>query len=161
MRVLEALRRPSEPGPGILATMVLVNSFGTGLYLAAGAIYLTRSAHISASGVGLGLSLGGGLGLVGGVVLGDQADRRDARSVVIGTLILEAAATTALIAVHSVLALTAVAGLLAVGRSGSSSGRGALIALAAAPGQGAKLRTYLRAVSIWASRAARSPLRLS
>jgi MFS family permease len=147
MRMLHLLRGPSDHEQRLLAIMTLVNMAGSGLYFAAGTLYLTRSAGMSPGEVGLGLTLGGLCGLVGGVVIGDQADRRGAREVVIVAMLVEAAAACLLIAVHSVVALALVAGVAAIGGAGSGSGRGALIGVVANEGEGAKLRSYLRAVT--------------
>jgi MFS family permease len=147
MRICSRLRGPSEDEQRLLAIMTLVNMAGSGLYLAAGTLYLTRSAGMSPAQVGLGLTLGGLCGLVGGVVIGDQADRRGAREVVIVAMLVEAVATLVLITIHSVVALALVAGVAAIGGAGSASGRGALIGVVAKEGEGAKLRSYLRAVT--------------
>ncbi|HMJ34223.1 MAG TPA: MFS transporter [Baekduia sp.] len=147
MRLLTLLRGPSDPEQRLMAIMTLVNMAGSGLYFAAGTLYLTRSAGMSPAEVGLGLTLGGLCGLVGGVVIGDQADRRGAREVVIVAMLVEAVAACALIAVHSVVALALVAGVAAIAGAGNGSGRGALIGLVAKEGEGAKLRSYLRAVT--------------
>jgi hypothetical protein len=147
MRLFTVLRGPSDPEQRLLAIMTLVNMAGSGLYFAAGTLYLTRSAGMSPAEVGLGLTLGGLCGLVGGVVIGDQADRRGAREVVIVAMLVEAVAACALIAVHNVVALALVAGVAAIAGAGNGSGRGALIGLVAKEGEGAKLRSYLRAVT--------------
>jgi Na+/melibiose symporter-like transporter len=147
MRLPTVLRGPSDPEQRLMAVMTLVNMAGSGLYFAAGTLYLTRSAGMSPAQVGLGLTLGGLCGLVGGVVIGDQADRRGAREVVIVAMLVEAVAACALIAVHSTVALALVAGVAATAGAGNGSGRGALIGLVAKEGEGAKLRSYLRAVT--------------
>jgi MFS family permease len=147
MRLLGVLRGPSDPEQRLLSIMTLVNMAGSGLYFAAGTLYLTRSAGMTPAQVGLGLTLGGLCGLVGGVVIGDQADRRGAREVVIAAMLVEAVAACALIAVHSTVTLALVAGVAATAGAGNGSGRGALIGLVAKEGEGAKLRSYLRAVT--------------
>jgi hypothetical protein len=147
MRIFGVLRGPSDPEQRLLSIMTLVNMAGSGLYFAAGTLYLTRSAGLTPAQVGLGLTLGGLCGLVGGVVIGDQADRHGAREVVIVATLVEAVAACALIAVQSVVALALVAGVAAVAGAGNGSGRGALIGLVAKDGEGAKLRGYLRAVT--------------
>jgi hypothetical protein len=60
---------------------------------------------------------------------------------------LEAVASCLLLAVNSMWSLALVSAVAAVGRAGSGSGRGALIGILAEEGQGAQLRTYLRAVT--------------
>jgi MFS family permease len=146
-RLAEALRGPDEPRQRLLAASTIVNCVGMGLFFAAGTIYLIRSVGLRPSEVGLGLSLGALVGLGAGILLGDQADRRGAREVVIGSMLVEAVASCSLLAVNSMWSLALVSAVAAIGRAGSGSGRGALIGILAEDGQGAQLRSYLRAVT--------------
>jgi hypothetical protein len=146
-RLAAVLHGPDDPRQRLLAASTIVNCVGMGLFLSAGTIYLIRSAGLRPSEVGLGLSLGALVGVGAGILLGDQADRRGAREVVIASMGLEAVASCLLLAVNSMWSLALVSAVAAVGRAGSGSGRGALIGILAEEGQGAQLRTYLRAVT--------------
>jgi hypothetical protein len=117
------------------------------MFLSAGTIFLIRFTGLSATAVGAGLTLGSLAGFGAGVVIGDQADRRGSREVVIASMLLEAVASAGLLVVHSLWALMVVAAAAAVGGAGSSSARGAMIGVLAEEGKGAQLRTYLRAVT--------------
>jgi MFS family permease len=141
------LRGLDDPEQRLLASATVVNTIGMGMFLSAGTIFLIRSAGLSPSEVGLGLTLGATAGFGAGILLGDQADRRGAREVVIGCLLLEAVASCLLLLVSGLWSLVAVTAVAAIGRAGSASARGALIGILAAEGEGAQLRTYLRAIT--------------
>jgi hypothetical protein len=131
----------------LFALSTIVNTVGMGLFLSAGTIFLIRSAGLSPAEVGIGLTVGSLVGFGAGVVVGDQADRRGARSVVIVCMLVEAVASASLLLVHSLWSLLVVAAIAAVGRAGSGSARSAMIGVLAEEGMGAQLRTYLRAVT--------------
>ncbi|MEV4623330.1 MFS transporter [Asanoa sp. NPDC049573] len=138
---------PADPRQRLMALSTLINTVGMGLFLSAGTIFLIRSAGLSPAAAGIGLTVGSLIGFGAGVFVGDQADRRGARSVVIASMLVEAVASVSLLLVHDVATLILVATVAAVGRAGSGSARGALIGVLAEPGKGAALRTYLRAVT--------------
>jgi len=58
-----------------LAFVTLVDALGTGMYLTASALYLTRIVHLSIGQVGIGLTVGALVGVLGTVPLGILADR--------------------------------------------------------------------------------------
>lgn len=66
-----------------LVVSALVDSVGTGLYLAASAIYFVRFIHLSAALVGVGLGVAAIAGLLGTVPLGALGDRVGARRLLI------------------------------------------------------------------------------
>lgn len=130
-----------------MALSTLINTVGMGLFLSAGTIFLIRSAGLSPATVGVGLTVGSLIGFGAGVVVGDQADRRGSREVVIAAMLVEAVASIGLLLVRDVWTLILVAAIAAVGRAGSGSARGAMIGVLAEQGKGAALRTYLRAIT--------------
>ncbi|MEU9210509.1 MFS transporter [Streptomyces sp. NPDC048415] len=142
-----ALSGPQDPRQRLLALSTVVNTIGMGIFLSTGTIFLIRSAGLSPTNAGIGLTVGSLIGFGSGVLIGDQADRRGAREVVIGSMLLEAVASVGLLFVHSLWPLVVVAAAAAVGRSGTGSARGAMIGALAEEGKGAQLRTYLRAVT--------------
>ncbi|MBG0560205.1 MFS transporter [Actinoplanes aureus] len=146
-RLRAELRPPEDHRQRLLAMSTLVNTIGTGMFLSAGTIFLIRSVGLSPAAAGVGLTVGSLIGFGAGVLIGDQADRRGARQVMIAAMLLEAAASASLLLVHSLWPLLVVAALAAVGRAGTNSARGAVIGVLAEPGKGAVLRTYLRAVT--------------
>jgi len=146
-RLRADLRGPQDPRQRLMALSTLVNTVGMGLFLSAGTIFLIRSAGLSPAEAGIGLTVGSLIGFGAGVFVGDLADRRGAREVVIAAMLLEAVASVGLLVVRDVWTLILVATVASVGRAGSGSARGALIGVLAEPGKGAALRTYLRAVT--------------
>ncbi|MFB6842450.1 MFS transporter [Streptomyces sp. NPDC056361] len=140
------LRGPEEPRQRLLALATVVNTIGMGIFLSAGTIFLIRSAGFTPTEAGIGLTVGSLCGFGAGVVIGDWADRRGSREVVIGSMLLEAAASVSLLFVNSLWSLIVVAAAAAVGRAGTVSARGAMIGVLAGD-KGAQYRTYLRAVT--------------
>ncbi|MEI5097678.1 MFS transporter [Streptomyces sp. PmtG] len=125
----------------------IVNTIGMGMFLSAGTIFLIRSAGLSPTAAGVGLTVGSLAGFGAGVLIGDLADRKGSKNVLIASMLLEAAASVSLLLVHSLWPLLIVAAAAAVGRAGTVSARGAMIGVLAEEGKGARLRTYLRAVT--------------
>ncbi len=118
-----------------------------GMFLSAGTIFLIKFTGLSPVMVGLGLTIGSLIGVWADVLVGDLADRRGSREVVIGSMALEAVGSISLLLVHNLWSLIAVAAIAAIGRGGTSSARGAMIGVVAEQGKGARLRAYLRAVT--------------
>jgi len=137
---------PEDPQVRRLALATAVNTVGAGLYISISAIFLVRSVGLSADQVGTGLTLGALVGLGVGPIIGDQADRRGAREVLVACMLLEALASVSLLVVHDVLTLSLSTAAAAVSGAGSHSARGALIGLVGGE-NGARVRTYLRAVT--------------
>ncbi|NUT18362.1 MAG: MFS transporter [Hamadaea sp.] len=146
-KLRDDLRSPQDPRQRLMALSTLVNTVGMGLFLSAGTIFLIRSAGLSPATAGVGLTAGSLIGFGAGVFIGDQADRRGSREVVIASMFVEAAASLGLLLVRDLWTLILVAAVAAIGRAGSGSARGAMIGVLAEPGKGAALRTYLRAVT--------------
>ncbi len=146
-RLLDVFRGPSDSRQRLFALSTIVNTIGMGVFLSAGTIFLVRSAGLSPTTVGVGLTVGSLAGVGAGLLIGDLADRRGAREVLIASMVLEAVASLGLILVSNWWSLIVVAALASVGRTGSVSARGAVIGIIAEEGKGAQLRTYLRAVT--------------
>jgi MFS family permease len=144
-----ALRRavPEDRNVRLLAAATLVNTVGMGMFLSAGLVFLVRSVGLSPTEAGLGLTLGALTGFGAGPLLGDLADRLGGREVMCACMLVEAAASAGLLLVHDTLSLATVAAVAAVGRSGTASARGAVIGVLAKAHNGARLRTYLRAIT--------------
>lgn len=146
-RLRTAVRGPRDRNQRLLALSTIVNTIGMGMFLSAGTLFLIRSAGLSPTAAGLGLTLGSLCGFGAGVLIGDLADRRGSREVLIGAMLVEAVASVSLLFVHTLWTLLVVATVAAVGRAGTVSARGAMIGIVAEEGKGAALRTYLRAVT--------------
>jgi len=146
-RLRTALHGPTDPHQRLLALSTVVNTIGMGMFLSAGTIFLIRSAGLSPTTAGLGLTVGSLFGFGAGVLIGDQADRRGSREVVIASMVIEAVASVSLLAVHRLWPLLIIAAVAAIGRAGTGSARGAMIGVLTDEGKGAQLRSYLRAVT--------------
>ncbi|MDG4755833.1 MFS transporter [Micromonospora sp. WMMD718] len=142
-----ALRGPQDRRQSLLARATVVNTIGRGMFLSAGTIFLIKFTGLSPAVVGTGLTIGSLAGFGAGLLIGDFADRRGSREVVIGSMLLEAVASASLLLVWDLWSLIAVAAVAAVGSAGSGSARGAMIGVVAEEGKGARLRSYLRAMT--------------
>ncbi|MGC4900445.1 MFS transporter [Micromonospora echinospora] len=141
------LRGPEDHRQKLLARATVVNTIGMGMFLSAGTIFLIKFTGLSPAVVGTGLTIGSLAGFGAGLLVGDFADRRGSREVVIAAMLLEALASAGLLLVWNLWSLIAVAAVAAIGSAGSGSARGAMIAVLAEAGKGARLRSYLRAVT--------------
>lgn len=141
------LRGPEDRRQHLMARATIVNTVGMGMFLSAGTIFLIKFTGLSPAAVGAGLTIGSLIGVGAGVLIGDLADRRGSREVVIAAMSLEAVGSICLLLVHNLWTLIAVAAVAAIGSGGSSSARGAMIGVLAEAGKGAQLRSYLRAVT--------------
>src|SRR3954453_7551102 len=130
-----------------LEISTLVDTLGKGVWLSAGVVTLTPGARLSAQVVGFGLTRAGALALGSGVAVGRWADRFGARRMLVGTLLLEALATSGLAFTRSVGPFLVAATLAAIGAQGSTAARNALIAAVAGPEGRVVLRARLRSLT--------------
>ncbi len=140
-----AVDRPEGPARTLMWA-ILITAVGNGLYLAGLVLFLTRSVGLSATSVGIGLSIAGLLGLGAGPAVGHLADRIGARRIYLVTLTVEAVATGALVLVRDFAAFVVVAIMVSIAEQGSRAVRGALIAEIGGRAR-ARLRGYLRSVT--------------
>ncbi|MGW4793265.1 MFS transporter [Nonomuraea sp. NPDC004297] len=82
---------PSTAAGNRLVLVALVDSFGTGIFLAGSVVFLTRVAGLTAAQIGLGLSAAGIVGLISTVPIGIVADRAGARKVLVALQVWRAA----------------------------------------------------------------------
>ncbi|AXO37513.1 MFS transporter [Micromonospora sp. B006] len=138
------------PPPGPLRTLAyatLVNSVGAGLWLAGGALYLTRDVGVSATSVGAGLTVAGLVGLTASVPLGALADRWDPRTLRAVLQVGQAVAALAYLLVGSFPAFLAVAVPEALLAAGNLAVRAALVAAVGGPDGRVHAFATLRAVA--------------
>ncbi|MEY9933105.1 MFS family permease [Catenulispora sp. GP43] len=132
-----AVRRGPWPGSRAgraFALVALVDSAGTGLYLAGSTIFFVRVVGMSAGTVGLGLAASGAAGLLCAVPLGTLADRWGARRVLVVLQTWRAVWFVALAFVHGAAAFVAVSVCLgAVERAVSPASQS--VVAAAVPGE--------------------------
>lgn len=138
---------PQEAPLRRLAGLTLVNTFGDGLFMTLAALYFTRIVGLSVAQVGLGLTIAGGLGVIGSVPFGHLADRVGARPLMIALVLAEGATTLCFALIKSFVAFLIVASAATVADRGSSAVRAGLIALVLPPERRTTGRAYLRAVT--------------
>jgi MFS family permease len=129
-----------------LVVMFMIDTFGTGLFIAGSAVFFTRHIGLSAGEVALGLSGAGLTGAIAVVPMGLLADRLGVRRVQCGLHLWRAAGFLLYTAVGSFPAFLAVAAMIGVGDRSSPALNQALVALAAEPEQRVRLMSLLRAV---------------
>lgn len=98
-RALHACLIPESRAGRQLAAVALVDSLGSGMYYTGAAVYFVKIVGLSTTQIGLGLSIGGLVGMVGGVPIGMLADRVRAGRVFIALQILRGLCYAALCAV--------------------------------------------------------------
>ncbi|MEU8264347.1 MFS transporter [Micromonospora sp. NPDC048999] len=136
-----------EPGPGrVLVAVSLLGSVGLGLYQAGSVVFFVRSVGLSATQVGLGLSVAGFLGLVAGLPIGRLADRVGPLPVAVGTAIAKAVPLAFAVWVHDFWQFLLVICVLGVADSGWTVANEALIARIMTGAQRVRVSAYLRAV---------------
>lgn len=137
-----------DPGPGRpLALATLVNTVGNGLLLPVTALFLTRSVGLSATEVGVGLTVAGAAGLLAGLPTGYLADRVGPRGLLVVLTVLTGAVTAALALVHSFETFLVVAVFDAVLDSAAGAVRAGLIAGVLSASGRVRTRAYLRSVT--------------
>lgn len=112
-----------RPGPvREFAVVNLINTVGSGLFLAGGALFFTRGLGLPVDTVALGLSMGLGVGLFVSVGFGRLADRFTPRPVYVGLLLLQALSMTSYPFVQTegqFLAIAVVSGIADRGIAGT------------------------------------------
>jgi Major Facilitator Superfamily len=137
---------PDRGAARIFAAYSLIDSTGTGLWTTASVVFLTRSVGLSAGQVGLGLSVAGLVGFLGGVPLGHLADRRGAREVTLALAAAQGLVMAAYATVHAFWQFVLVACCFQFAQRGGNAVRNALVALTVPADQRVRVRAYLRAV---------------
>lgn len=130
-----------------MAAATLVYTTGSGMFMVASVLYFTRVVGLSATSVGLGLTIAGLFGLLAGIPLGHLADRRGGRELLMWLLALAGVAFAALVLVTSWLGFVAVMSVALVLDRGSAAVRGGLIAGSVSGHDRVRTRAYLRSVT--------------
>ena len=130
-----------------LAAAQLSNSVGDGAYLVCSVLYFTLIVGLSPAQIGVGLTLGWGVGALAGVPLGHLADRRGPRGVAVLLALATATAVGSFLVVRSFVPFLVAAILYGSAQSGLAAARQALIAALVAPEQRTRLRAFLQATA--------------
>ncbi|MEU4640000.1 MFS transporter [Micromonospora sp. NPDC023814] len=142
------MRLLPEPGPTRTLTLgTLVRTVGRGLWLVASALFLTRSVGLTATEVGVGLTVSALVGLLASAPTGYLADRLGPRGTQVAALVAGGALTAALVTVQSFAAFLAVGAATALADAADRGARGALIAGSVPADQRVRTRAYLRATT--------------
>lgn len=142
------MRLLPEPGPArVLTLATLVRTVGRGIWLAASALYLTRSVGLSVGQVGLGLSVFALVSLVASTPMGYLADRHGPRRIQLTALLVGSGMTTLLATVRSFPVFLAVGIGTALASAAYRGAQGAVIAGAIPAAQRVRTRAYLRATT--------------
>lgn len=132
---------------GLLGVATLLTTFGDGMFVTTGAIYLTRVMDFGATQVGLVLSIGAAAALVTATPLGRLADRVGPGRVLATTSTLAGLAVLGYLAVSTLTLLVLVAVAFTVAERGGAGARGAIIALVTDKSDRVRLRARLRTLS--------------
>jgi MFS family permease len=124
----------------------LVNSLGDGGFYVTSALFFTRVVDLSAAQVGLGLTVGWGVGLLLGAPLGHLADRRGLRGTAVILALTTALALSAFLAVRAFPAFLVALCLYTSSQSGLSGVRQALLVRFVEPAYRVHVRARLQSV---------------
>ena len=131
----------------VLSLSNLAKTVGHGIVLSVIVLYFTRKVGISVDRVGLALSAGAALGMLGSVPIGHLADQYGPRNVTVGLLWLLGLFSGAYAFVHSFPWLVVVVGLALLAESATYAARGALIAGLIPPEERVRISSYMRSVA--------------
>ncbi|MDL5206200.1 MFS transporter [Streptomyces sp. ALI-76-A] len=104
---------PATPNGRAFAVISLVNAVGTGLYLAASAVFFVRSVGLTPAEVGTGLAISGVVGFLTTVPIGAAGDRFGARRTLIALQLWRAGGFAVLCLVQGLVGFTLVSCALA------------------------------------------------
>lgn len=141
------LVRPPAQVRRTLVLAQLANSVGDGAFLVTSVLYFAGVAGMSATQVGLGLTLGWAAGAVAGVPLGHLADRRGPRGVAVLLAVATATAVASFTMVRSFALFVAVACLYGVAQTGLAAARQALLAALVEPAGRTEVRAALQSTA--------------
>jgi MFS family permease len=125
-KIREALV-PDQGPQRTLGLATLFNAFGMGLVITVMALYFTKVLHLSTTQVGVGMTVAGFVGLLGGIPFGHLGDRYGPREVTRMVLLFEAAITICYVFIHGFVAFLIVACLEMLSISAFMAVDGALV----------------------------------
>jgi len=139
--------RTQRPASRLLAGAQLTSSIGDGAFLVTSALFFTHVVGLSATQVGLALTIGWATGLLAGVPLGHLADRRGPRGVAIALAVSTAVAVGSFLVVRSFPVFLAAVVLYTVSQTGLAAARQALLAGLVAPAERTRTRAHLQSTA--------------
>ena len=138
------------PPAGIVRTLSLSNlakTVGHGIIMSVIVLYFTRKVGLSADEVGLALSVGAAIGMLGSVPVGHLADIIGPRNVTVVLLCLLGVFTSAYAFVHSFAWLVVVISFALMAESSTDASRGALVAGLIPPEGRVQAFSYMRSIA--------------
>ena len=138
---------PIDPTLRVLALATLVNRASGGAVFTTFALYFTRHVGLSATQVGVALSIAAAVSAIAQVPGGHLGDIRGPREVMRELTILTGVATLALVVARSFWVLLVVISAVSAAQMASNAVRSGYIALVASGGEGVRFKAYLRAVT--------------
>lgn len=138
------------PPAGIVRTLSLSNlakTVGHGIIMSVIVLYFTRKVGLSPDEVGVALSGGAAIGMLGSVPVGHLADVLGPRNVTVALLCLLGVFAGAYAFVHSFAWLLVVISLALMAESSTDASRGALVAGLIPPGERVRAFSYMRSIA--------------
>lgn len=140
----DGLGLPKVHGRRRLVGAMLVDSLGSGLFLPFAIVYFVKTSTMSAATVGLGLSAAGLLALPVSPLVGPAVDRLGPKQVVLASNALQAAGFIAYLWAGAIWLLIPFALIVNAGQNMFWTANGALVTLAADPGERARWFAMMR-----------------
>jgi MFS family permease len=137
----------TTPVPRLLAAAELASSLGNGAFYACSALFFTRVVGLSATEVGVALTVGWACGMLAGVPLGCLADRCGPRRVAAALAALTSVALLAFLVVRTFPLFIVAAVAYCCCQGGLAAARQALLARLVEPGERTRMRARLQAVA--------------
>jgi MFS family permease len=138
---------PADRTQRWLALGNLVNMTGTGASLSALVVFLAQAKHLPLAQAASLLSVGGLIGVLGAVPLGQLSDRYGARIVAITAELVCAVATCGLMVSRNMWSCALALAIKQLATSGNTAARSTLMGKLVPPKQRAALRAYQRSVT--------------
>ncbi|PRY12149.1 MFS transporter [Kineococcus rhizosphaerae] len=142
-----AVVRPADPLARALTSATATSSFANGVFYAVSALFFTRVAGLSATTVGLGLSVAGAVGVAGALLAGWVCDAVGAHRVLLAATAVQGGALLVYVLVRDPLAFTVVACAAVGGRAVQGTARSAVLATAFPGPDRVAVRARLRVVT--------------
>jgi MFS family permease len=138
---------PTDPTLRVLALGTLVNRASGGAVFTTFALYFTRHVGLSATQVGLALSISAIAGAVAQVPGGQLGDARGPREVLRALTVVTGVAMACLAVARNLTALVVVISVVSAGQMAGGAVRNGYIARIASGASGVRFKAYLRAVT--------------
>ena len=138
---------PPSGTAGVLALSQLTNAIGDGAYIVCSVLYFTRIVGLSATQLGVGLTVSWTAGFLAGVPLGHLADRWGARRTAVALALGTSASVGAFLFVRTFPWFVLAACCYACCQCGLLSARQALLAALVQPHERTGVRAYLAAAT--------------